>query len=63
MQNQNLLTAQVILAQRLYYAHATFCLMLKTDDDPSNQASSVSWLPVNSNALELAVLRKANLIF
>ena len=24
--------------------------------DPNNQASSVSWLPVNPNALELAVL-------
>ena len=38
-------------------------LMLKIVDDPNNQASSVSWLPVNPNALKLAVLRKADLIF
>ena len=37
--------------------------MLKMGDDPSSQASSVSWLPVNPSTLELAVLRKANLIF
>ena len=38
-------------------------LTLKIGDDPNNQAPSVSWLPVNPNALELAVIRKANLIF
>ena len=37
--------------------------MLKMGDDLNNQASSVSWLPVNLSALELAVLKKANLIF
>ena len=31
-------------------------------NDPNNQASSVSWLPVNPNTLELAVQKKANLI-
>ena len=31
-------------------------------DDPKEQASSVSWLPMNPKALKLAVLRKANLI-
>ena len=38
-------------------------LMLKMGDDRNNQASSVNWLPVNPSAPELAVLRKANLIF
>ena len=38
-------------------------LMLKMGDDPNNQASSISWLPVNPNAPELVVLRKDNLIF
>ena len=38
-------------------------LTFKMDDDLNNQASSVSWLLVNPNALELAVLRKANLTF
>ena len=32
-------------------------------DDPKTHASLVSWLLVNPNALELAVLGKANLIF
>ena len=32
-------------------------------DDHNNQASLVSWLPVNPNIPELAILRKANLIF
>ena len=27
-------------------------------DDPSNQVSLVSWLPVNPNVLELAVVTK-----
>ena len=30
-------------------------LMLKMGDDPNNQVSLVSWLPVNPNATELAV--------
>ena len=38
-------------------------LMLKMGGNPNNQASSVSWLPVNPNELELAVLRKAHFIF
>ena len=32
-------------------------------DNPNNQGFSVSWLLVNPNALELAVLREANVIF
>ena len=32
--------------------------MLKMGDNPNNQVSSVSWLVVNPNALELAILRK-----
>ena len=31
--------------------------------DPYNQAFSVSWLPVNADTLELAVLRNTNLSF
>ena len=52
-----------ILAQRIYNAHAIFCqFSVVKDGGPSNnQASSVSWLPVNPNTLELAVLKKANL--
>ena len=38
-------------------------LTLKIGDDPSSQASLVSWLPVSLSALELDVLRKVNLIF
>ena len=37
--------------------------MLKMGDNPNKQASLVSWLLVNPSAPELAVLRKANLIF
>ena len=58
----NFLNAQVILAQKNYDGHAIF-LMLKMGNDPNNQASSVSWLSVNTNALELTVKRKANHIF
>ena len=32
-------------------------------DNANKQAPSVDWLPVNPNTLELAVLKKANLIF
>ena len=32
---------------------------LKIGGNPNNQASSVSWLPVNPNAPELTVLREA----
>ena len=38
-------------------------LTLKVGDDPSSQAPFVSWLPVRPSAPEVAVLRKANLIF
>ena len=37
-------------------------LTLKIGDDPNNQPSSVIWLLVNHNALELTVQKKANLI-
>ena len=61
----NFLNARGILAQKIYNAHKFFVnfLTLKIGDNPNNQASSVSWLPVNPKALELAVLRKAYLIF
>ena len=50
---------------KLYKAHAIFHQFsdVKTGNDPNHEASSVSWLPVNSIALALALLRKANLIF
>ena len=38
-------------------------LMLKMGDDPNSQASLVIWFPVGPNALELAILWKADLIF
>ena len=38
-------------------------LILNTGDDPNSQSSLVTLLPVSPNALELAVLRKASLIF
>ena len=62
----NFLNAWGILAQKIYNALAIFCQFcaLKIGDDPNNQVSSVSWLPVNPNKLELAVQRKPpNLIF
>ena len=61
----NFLNARGILAQKIYNARATFRQFfdVKGGDDPSNQASWVSWLPVSPSAPELAVLRKANLIF
>ena len=61
----NFLNARGILAPKLYKAHAIFHQFsdVKTGNDPNHEASSVSWLPVNSIALELALLRKANLIF
>ena len=33
------------------------------EHDPNNQTSCVSWLSVNPNALELALLNKANITF
>ena len=61
----NFLNTRKILVQKIYNAHAILInfLALKIGEDPNNQASSVSWLLVNPSALELAVLRKANLIF
>ena len=54
-----------ILAQKIYNAHAIFVnfLTLKMGDDPNSQAPLVSRFPVSHSALELAALRKANLIF
>ena len=62
---QNFLIARGILVQKsimraLFFANL---MTLKMVDDPNNQASLVSWLPLNPNAAELAVLRKVNLIF
>ena len=36
-------------------------LMLKMGDDPNSEASLVIWFPVGPNALELAILWKADL--
>ena len=54
-----------ILAQKIYDVHAIFRQFsyIKKGDNRNNQVLSVHWLPVNANALELAVLRKVNLIF
>ena len=59
------LNGRGVLAQKLYMAHATFRQFsdVKMGDDTNNLVPLVSWLPVNFSALELAVLRKANLIF
>ena len=46
--------------------HALFFvnfLMLKMGNNPNKQVYLVSWLPVNPSTPELAILRKANLIF
>ena len=62
----NFLNAQGILAQKIYIMRTLFFvifLVLKMRDDPNNLGLSVSWLPVNPNPLELAVLRKADLTF
>ena len=58
----NFLNAQGILAPKIYNAHTIF-LALKMRNDPNNQALWISWLLVNPNPLELAVLRKAGLTF
>ena len=49
----NFLNVRGILAQKNLYVR----------DDPNNQVSSVSCLPVSPSTPELATLRKANLIF
>ena len=56
---------QGILAQKFYDACTVFCQFsdIKNGDDSSSQASSVTWFPVGPSTMELAVLRKANLIF
>ena len=62
----NFLNAGGSLAQKIYNVHAIFHQFsdIKNDpsDDPNNQPSSVIWLLVNHNALELTVQKKANLI-
>ena len=62
---QNFLIARGILVQKIYNAPLFFAnlMTLKMVDDPINQASLVSWLPLNPNAPELAVLGKVNPIF
>ena len=57
------LDVQGILAQKI--CDAIFCQFsdVKIGDDSNSQGSSVIWFPVSPSAMELAVLRKANLIF
>ena len=59
------LNVQDISAQKIYNVHALFHQFsdVKNGEDTSSQVSSVIYFPVNLNALELAVLRKANPIF
>ena len=67
----NFLNAQGILAQKIYNVHAIFCQFSDVINGKRSQQPSVlcqlvtldSWLLLNPNTLELAVLRKANLIF
>ena len=61
----NLPNVRGILAQKSILCLLFFVnfLSLKMGDEPNNQAFSVSWLLVNPNALELALLREANRIF
>ena len=60
----NFVNARGILAQKICNVHAIFVnfLALKMGDDSNGQVPLVSWFPVSPNALELAALRKANLI-
>ena len=51
------LNVRGISAQKIYNMHIDF-LTLQIGDNPNNQAFSVSWLPVNINALELLFLEK-----
>ena len=62
--HQNFLNVQGILAQKFYDARTIFCQFsdIKNGDDPSSQVSSVTWFLVGPSTMELAVLRKANLI-
>ena len=62
----NFLNVWGILAQKKSIMLALFFvnfLTFKMGDHSSSQASLVIWLPVNPSTLELAVLRKANIIF
>ena len=61
----NFLNVQGILAQKICNAHIIFGQFsnFKSEDDPNNQALWASWLLVNPNLLELAVVRKADLTF
>ena len=61
----NILNARGILAQKYIISTLFFVNFLtrKMRDDPNNQVLWVSWLLVNLNPLELAVLRKAYLTF
>ena len=56
----NFLFVQGILAQKIYNADTIFCQLR---DDSNNQALWVRWLLMNPNPRELAVLRRADLIF
>ena len=60
----NFLYVQGILTQKIYNVHNIFRQFSDVKMmDPNKQASSVSWLPVNPSAPELAIIWKANLIF
>ena len=60
------LNARGILAQKIYNAYAIFCHFSDAINGGRSQKPSILCqliLLVNPNALELAVVRKANLIF
>ena len=60
----NFLSAWGVLALKIYNVHAIFCQFSDVKNGGwSQQLSILCRLPVNPNTLELAVLRKANLIF
>ena len=61
----NFLNARGILAQNIYHVRAIFRQLSDVKDgyDPNSQVFSVSWLSMSPKAPELAVLRKADLIF
>ena len=58
----NLLNAQAILASKIYDVGAIFCQFSDIKNMGwSQQPKSTASLPVSPSALELAILRKANL--
>ena len=55
-----ILNVRGILAQKIYNIHAIFRQFsdVLNTGNPNNQASSVSWLPVNPNALKCRIYKK-----